>query len=205
MAATGIVAGCASNDTDAASGDDSTPADHDRSDDGTRRATLVTTLGEIEVTLYGDRAPRTVDNFVGLATGDRSWTDPETGRTIEDQPLYEDLSFYRITAGYLIEGGDPTDTGHGGPGHQLDREFHEDLRHDDAGILSMATEGEHSSGSRFFMTLDAQPHLDDRHSVFGSVIDGMDVVEAIGSVSTDAYNRPTVDIVLESVTIDGGA
>ncbi len=165
-------------------------------------ATLHTNKGDIEVELYDERAPRTVDNFVGLATGGKTWTDPETGEEVEGEPLYDDVAFHRVIEGFMIQGGDPTETGRGGPGYQFDDEFHEELRHDDEGILSMANSGPDTNGSQFFITLDPQPHLDDRHSVFGKVIDGMDVVHEIGSVDTDANDQPKEDIVLESVSVD---
>ncbi|MDG5758010.1 peptidylprolyl isomerase [Natronococcus sp. A-GB1] len=169
---------------------------------GNVTATLHTSEGDIEVELYDERAPRTVDNFVGLATGGQKWTDPETGEEVEGEPLYDDVIFHRIIDGFMIQGGDPTGTGRGGPGYQFDDEFHEELRHDDAGILSMANSGPDTNGSQFFITLDAQPHLDDRHAVFGKVTDGMDVVREIGDVETDANDRPREDVVLESVSVD---
>ena len=165
-------------------------------------ATLHTSEGDIEVELYDERAPRTVDNFVGLATGGKTWTDPETGEEVEGEPLYDDVAFHRVIEDFMIQGGDPTETGRGGPGYEFDDEFHDDLRHDDAGILSMANSGPDTNGSQFFITLDAQPHLDGRHSVFGKVTDGMDVVREIGSVDTDANDRPQEDVVLESVSVD---
>ena len=165
-------------------------------------ATHHTNRGDIEVELYDERAPRTVDNFVGLATVGKTWTDPETGEEVEGEPLYDDVAFHRVIEGFMIQGGDPTETGRGGPGYQFDDEFHPELRHDDEGILSMANSGPDTNGSQFFITLDAQPHLDDRHSVFGKVIDGMDVVREIGSVETDANDRPKEDVVLESVSVD---
>ncbi|MDS0475882.1 peptidylprolyl isomerase [Natrinema sp. 1APR25-10V2] len=165
-------------------------------------ATLHTNKGDIEVELYDERAPRTVDNFVGLATGGKTWTDPETGEEVEGEPLYDDVAFHRVIEGFMIQGGDPTETGRGGPGYQFDDEFHEELRHDDEGILSMANSGPDTNGSQFFITLDPQPHLDDRHSVFGKVIDGMDVVREIGNVDTDANDQPKEDVVLESVSVD---
>ncbi|MFC6719316.1 peptidylprolyl isomerase [Natrialbaceae archaeon GCM10025810] len=168
---------------------------------GDLTATLHTSEGDVEVELYDERAPRTVGNFVGLATGEREWTDPETGERVTDEPLYDDVLFHRVIDGFMIQGGDPTGTGRGGPGYQFDDEFHEDLRHDDEGILSMANSGPNTNGSQFFITLDATPHLDDRHSVFGKVIDGMDVVREIGSVETDARDRPEEDVLLESVTV----
>ncbi|ELY47670.1 peptidylprolyl isomerase [Natronorubrum sulfidifaciens] len=165
-------------------------------------ATLHTNKGDIDVELYDDRAPRTVDNFVGLATGGKTWTDPESGEEIEGEPLYDDVAFHRVIDGFMIQGGDPTETGRGGPGYQFDDEFHDELRHDDAGVLSMANSGPNTNGSQFFITLDAQPHLDDRHSVFGKVTDGMDVVREIGSVDTDRNDKPRDEVVLESVSVD---
>ncbi|WIV66597.1 peptidylprolyl isomerase [Natrialbaceae archaeon AArc-T1-2] len=164
-------------------------------------ATLQTSKGDIDVELYDERAPRTVENFVGLATGEREWTDPETGETIEGEPLYDDVLFHRIIDDFMIQTGDPTGTGRGGPGYQFDDEFHDELRHDDEGILSMANSGPNTNGSQFFITLDAQSHLDGRHAVFGKVTDGMDVVREIGSAKTDANDRPAQDILLESVTV----
>jgi peptidyl-prolyl cis-trans isomerase A (cyclophilin A) len=163
-------------------------------------ATLHTSEGDIEVELYEDRAPNTVANFVGLATGEQEWTDPDTDETRTD-PLYDDVLFHRIIPDFMIQTGDPTGTGRGGPGYTFDDEFHDDLRHDGAGTLSMANRGPDTNGSQFFITLDAQSHLDGRHAVFGDVIDGMDVVEAIGSVATDGDDKPLEDVLLESVEI----
>ncbi|MFB6160056.1 MAG: peptidylprolyl isomerase [Haloferacaceae archaeon] len=165
-------------------------------------ATLHTNHGDVEIELHDERAPRTVANFVGLATGERAWDDPETGERRED-PLYEDVLVHRVIDDFMIQGGDPTGTGRGGPGYQFDDEFHEELRHDGAGVVSMANSGPNTNGSQFFVTLDATPHLDDRHAVFGRVVDGMDVVEGIGAVETDANDRPVEDVVLESVTVEG--
>jgi peptidyl-prolyl cis-trans isomerase A (cyclophilin A) len=164
-------------------------------------ATLHTNFGDIEVELFQDRAPSTVDNFIGLATGAKSWTDPETDEEIEGEPLYDDVPFHRIIEGFMIQGGDPTGTGRGGPGYTFDDEFHDDLTHDSAGKLSMANRGPDTNGSQFFITLDAQPHLDGRHAVFGEVTDGMDVVREIGDVETDGDDRPTEDVTLESVDV----
>ena len=169
---------------------------------GNPTATLHTSEGDIEVELFEERAPRTVGNFIGLATGEREWTDPQTGERITDQPLYDDVLFHRVIDGFMIQGGDPTGTGRGGPGYQFDDEFHDELTHDGAGILSMANSGPNTNGSQFFITLDATPHLDGRHSVFGKVVDGMDVVREIGSAETDPNDRPKADVVLESVTVD---
>ena len=163
-------------------------------------ATLHTTEGDIEIRLFDERAPRTVENFVGLATGNREWEDPETGKRRTD-PLYDDIPFHRVIDGFMLQTGDPTGTGRGGPGYTFDDEFHPELRHDGAGTVSMANRGPDTNGSQFFITLDAQPHLDDKHAVFGEVTDGMGVVEAIGSVSTDGEDKPTDRVALESVTV----
>jgi peptidyl-prolyl cis-trans isomerase A (cyclophilin A) len=175
-------------------------------------ATLRTTHGDITVELFADRAPTTVENFINLAEHDpaadddpapdtTTWEDPETGETRGDA-LYADIPFHRIIHDFMIQGGDPTGTGRGGPGYTFDDEFHPDLRHDGAGVLSMANRGPDTNGSQFFITLDAQPHLDDKHAVFGEVIDGMDVVEELGSVKTDADDQPLDDVRLESVDVD---
>ena len=161
-------------------------------------ATLHTNRGDIEVELYDERAPRTVENFVGLATGEQEWE--KNGETVEE-PLYDDVAFHRIIEGFMIQGGDPDESGRGGPGYTFDDEFHDDLRHDSKGTLSMANSGPDTNGSQFFITLDAQPHLDGRHAVFGDVTDGMDVVEEIGSVPTDGNDQPQEEVVLESVEI----
>jgi cyclophilin family peptidyl-prolyl cis-trans isomerase len=174
-------------------------------------ATLHTSEGDVEIELYEDRAPRTVENFVGLAEHDpaadadpapdtATWEDPETGEVRGDS-LYAGVEFHRVIEDFMIQGGDPTGTGRGGPGYEFEDEFHDDLRHDGPGVLSMANSGPNTNGSQFFITLDAQPHLDGRHAVFGEVIDGMDVVEAIGAVETDGNDQPREDVVLESVEI----
>ena len=165
-------------------------------------ATFETSEGSFSAELYAERAPRTVANFVGLATGERPWTDPETGERRTD-PLYDDVAFHRIIEGFMIQGGDPTETGRGGPGYQFDDEFHDDLSHDGPGVLSMANSGPNTNGSQFFVTLAAQPHLDGRHAVFGEVVEGMETVEALGSVETDGDDRPVEDVVLHSVTVEG--
>ena len=169
---------------------------------GETTATLHTTEGDIEIELYDERAPHTVENFVGLATGEKTWTDPDTGEEIEGEPLYDDVLFHRVIEGFMIQTGAPTGTGRGGPGDTFDDEFHDELRHDEAGVVSMANSGPNTNGSQFFITLDETSHLDDRHAVFGRVTDGTDVVREIGGVETDGNDRPVEDIVLESVTID---
>jgi peptidyl-prolyl cis-trans isomerase A (cyclophilin A) len=169
---------------------------------GETTAILHTSEGDIEIELYDERAPRTVENFVGLATGEKGWTDPDTGESVEGEPLYDDVLFHRVIDGFMVQTGDPTGTGRGGPGYTFDDEFHDELRHDGAGVVSMANSGPNTNGSQFFITLDETPHLDDRHAVFGRVTDGMDTVREIGGVDTDANDRPVEDVVLESVTVE---
>jgi cyclophilin family peptidyl-prolyl cis-trans isomerase len=175
-------------------------------------ATLHTSKGAIEIDLFDERAPQTVENFVGLATHDpaaddepapdtTTWEDPETGE-IRGDSLYNDVEIHRIIDDFMIQTGDPTGTGRGGPGYEFEDEFHPELRHDSAGIVSMANSGPDTNGSQFFITLGAQPHLDDNHAVFGEVTDGMDVVEEIGSVNTDMHDGPTTPLYIESVEIN---
>jgi peptidyl-prolyl cis-trans isomerase A (cyclophilin A) len=164
-------------------------------------ATLHTTHGDVEIELYPEKVPETVENFVGLATGEKAWEHPETGQDMEGHPLYDDVEIHRVIDDFMIQMGDPTGTGRGGPGYTFDDEFHPDLRHDSAGVVSMANSGPNTNGSQFFVTLDATPHLDDKHAVFGKVTDGMDVVEEIGSLPTDRQDNPNATAQLESVTI----
>ncbi|HUF48332.1 MAG TPA: peptidylprolyl isomerase [Vicinamibacterales bacterium] len=160
-----------------------------------------TTLGRFTVELFEDKVPRTVANFTGLAEGSREWTHPKTGEK-RTTPYYDGIVFHRIIGGFMIQGGDPLGLGHGGPGYQFEDEFHSDLRHDRVGILSMANAGPNTNGSQFFITLGPTPHLDRRHSVFGAVVDGIDVVEQIGRVKTDKSDRPVTPVVMNTVTIE---
>ncbi|WP_225335427.1 peptidylprolyl isomerase [Halomicrobium urmianum] len=175
-------------------------------------ATIHTTKGDIEIELFDERAPRTVEAFVDHATeaedyddaeigpGEGAWEDPETGEKRVD-PIYDGVEFHRVIEDFMIQTGDPEGTGRGGPGYTFEDEFHEDLRHDSAGTVSMANRGPDTNGSQFFITLDETPHLDDKHAVFGEVVDGMDVVEEIGSADTDMHDRPTTPIEIESVEV----
>jgi peptidyl-prolyl cis-trans isomerase A (cyclophilin A) len=163
-------------------------------------ADFTTTEGNFTVRLYDAEAPRTVENFVGLAEGTKEWTDPRSNRRVT-QPYYDGVVFHRVIDGFMIQGGDPLGQGIGGPGYTFADEFHPSLRHNKAGILSMANRGPNTNGGQFFITLGPTPHLDDRHSVFGEVVEGMDVVRAIGSTRTGDRDRPVKDIVIQSVKI----
>ena len=178
---------------------DEVPADYVPGD-GELRAILHTNHGDVHVRLFEHRAPKTVANFVGLATGQRTWTDPDSFEERND-PFYDGVIFHRIIKNFMIQGGDRLGLGTGGPGYRFKDEFHPELRHDGPGKLSMANSGPNTNGSQFFITERATPHLDDRHAVFGEVVEGMDVVEEIAGVSTGAHDRPHDDVVMERVEI----
>jgi cyclophilin family peptidyl-prolyl cis-trans isomerase len=147
-----------------------------------RTATIATSRGTFAVELFEQRAPKTTANFVELA----------------EKGYYDDVVLHRIIAGFMIQGGDPTGTGRGGPGYTIADEFHPELRHDAPGVLSMANAGPNTGGSQFFITLAPTAWLDGKHAVFGKVVSGMDVIEDIASVPTDRSDRP-----LEPVSIEG--
>jgi peptidyl-prolyl cis-trans isomerase A (cyclophilin A) len=164
-------------------------------------AVFTTSEGNFTVRLFDQEAPKTVENFVGLATGTKEWTDPRSNKKVK-QPYYDGIIFHRVIEGFMIQGGDPLGQGIGGPGYNFADEFHPKLRHNKAGILSMANRGPNTNGGQFFITLGPTPHLDDRHSVFGEVVEGMDVIKKIGSTPTDGRDRPVKDVVITSVKIE---
>ena len=163
-------------------------------------ADFVTNEGNFTVRLFDEEAPRTVENFAGLSEGTKEWTDPRTNKKVQ-QPYYDGVIFHRVIDGFMIQGGDPLGQGIGGPGYTFADEFHPRLRHNKAGILSMANRGPNTNGGQFFITLGPTPHLDNRHSVFGEVVEGMDVVRRIGSMPTGNADRPLKDIVIETIKI----
>ena len=163
---------------------------------------FTTSEGDFTARLYDAETPNTVANFVGLAEGSKEWTDPRTGHKTKT-PYYNGTIFHRIIAGFMIQGGDPLGQGTGGPGYTFADEFSPTLRHSKAGILSMANRGPNTNGGQFFITLAATPWLDDKHSVFGEVVEGMDVVTKIGKTATSKPgDRPLKPITIESVTIE---
>ncbi len=149
-------------------------------------ATIETNRGTFQIELFEEQVPRTAGNFIELAR----------------KGYYDGVIFHRVIAGFMIQGGDPTGTGRGGPGYTIPDEFSAELRHDSEGILSMANSGPGTGGSQFFITLVATPWLDDKHAVFGKVVSGVDVVRAIGQTPTGTGDRPHEDVVMESVRVD---
>jgi peptidyl-prolyl cis-trans isomerase A (cyclophilin A) len=164
-------------------------------------ATFVTSEGTFKARLFDQETPKTVENFVGLAEGTKEWTDPRSNKRVT-HPYYDGVIFHRVIQGFMIQGGDPLGQGIGGPGYTFADEFHPRARHDKPGILSMANRGPNTNGGQFFITLAPTPHLDNRHSVFGEVVEGMDVVNKIGRTPTGDRDRPLTDVVIQSVKIE---
>lgn len=153
-----------------------------------RIAVFETNQGQFQIELFEDKAPITTKNFI----------------TLVEKGFYNGLIFHRVIDGFMIQGGDPNGKGSGGPGYTIPDEFHPDLHHDRAGILSMANAGPNTGGSQFFITLGQTPWLDGKHSVFGAVVDGMDIVRKIGKVTTGANDKPVTDVVIQKITIIEG-
>jgi len=165
-------------------------------------ATLKTSLGDIRVKLMPEHAPKTVANFVELATGKRTWTDPKTGKERNDS-LYEGTIFHRVIKDFMIQGGDPLGTGTGGPGYKFEDETKGGPSFDKPGLLAMANAGPNTNGSQFFITDVPTPWLTGKHTIFGEVVDGMDVVKKIIGVPS-RNDRPNDDVVIHSVEIEEG-
>jgi peptidyl-prolyl cis-trans isomerase A (cyclophilin A) len=151
-----------------------------------RMARFRTNLGEFQIELFEDKAPITTKNFIDLA----------------EKKYFDGVVFHRVIDKFMIQGGDPTGTGRGGPGYTIKDEFHKDLKHTDEGMLSMANAGPNTGGSQFFVTLAATPWLDGKHAIFGKVVSGMDVVRTIGKSETDARDRPVEPVTIEQLTIE---
>ena len=169
-------------------------------------ATLHTNHGDIVIALFPDHAPKTVANFVGLATGAKEYIDPESGEPTTGN-FYDGTGFHRIIDGFMIQGGDPLGNGTGGPGYRFDDEIHPDLVFNRPYLLAMANAGTQmgrgTNGSQFFITVAPTPHLNRRHTIFGEVLDeaSQRVVDAIASVPTGRMDRPVQPVVIESVTV----
>ena len=173
----------------------------------THVATIHTNHGDIRVNLFGFHAPTTVDNFVGLATGEKEWQDPASGET-KTTPLYDGVIFHRIIKQFMLQGGDPLGKGIGGPGYQFDDEIHPELHFNEPYLLAMANAGiqmgRGTNGSQFFITTVPTPWLNGKHTIFGEVADddSKRVVDAIEAVDTDGRDKPLQDVVISSITVD---
>ena len=154
-------------------------------------AAFDTTAGKFRLRLFADQAPQTVDNFVGLAEGTK------TGK-----PFYDGTVFHRVIPDFMIQGGDPEGTGRGGPGYKFADEFHPQLKHSKPGMLSMANAGPNTNGSQFFITVSATPWLDNKHTVFGEVVEGYDVVKKISQAARNSQDRPLQEVKVNSVKIE---
>jgi peptidyl-prolyl cis-trans isomerase A (cyclophilin A) len=166
----------------------------------TLTATLNTSEGPIVLRLFPDHAPKTVRNFVELAEGGREWTDPQTRRSTKDR-LYDGTIFHRVIPDFMIQGGDPLGTGTGGPGYKFGDEFHPDLAFSRPYLLAMANAGPGTNGSQFFITTAPTPWLNGKHTIFGEVVEGSDVVDRISHARTQRGDRPVTDVVIQSVVI----
>ncbi|MBA8929224.1 peptidyl-prolyl cis-trans isomerase A (cyclophilin A) [Kutzneria viridogrisea] len=166
-------------------------------------ATLHTTQGDIRLYLFVNHTPKTVRNFVGLAEGTKSYSDPNAKGELSG-PFYDGSIFHRVIQGFMVQGGDPTGTGRGGPGYEFADEFHSELLFDKPYRLAMANAGRNTNGSQFFITVGRTPHLNMKHTIFGEVRDeeSRAVVDAIASAPTDGDDRPLTEVVIEKITID---
>ncbi|GAB2910260.1 peptidylprolyl isomerase [Rhodococcus aerolatus] len=169
----------------------------------TATATLHTNRGPIVIALFGNHAPKTVANFTGLADGSKDYSAKNASDSAEG-PFYDGSVFHRVIDGFMIQGGDPTGTGRGGPGYQFADEFHPELTFDRPYLLAMANAGPGTNGSQFFITTGKTPHLNRKHTIFGEVADAdsRGVVDAISTTSVDRSDRPTEPVVIERVTVE---
>ena len=165
-------------------------------------ATIHTSLGDISIELFPNHAPKTVENFVGLATGEKEWIDPKTGKKGEGA-LYTNVPFHRVIPNFMIQGGDPEGTGRGGPGYRFEDEPHPELVFNEPYILAMANAGPNTNGSQFFITVADTMWLNFKHTIFGKVIDDASrkVVDAIATTPTGANDRPKTEVIIKSITI----
>lgn len=183
-----FITGCAGSPAENNKAADTTKETKQTMDKKNSIAVFDTSMGIFKIELFEDKAPKTTKNFIDLA----------------NKGFYNGVIFHRVIDGFMIQGGDPTGTGMGGPGYNIPDEFSPDLKHSGPGILSMANAGPNTGGSQFFITLAATPWLDNHHAVFGKVIEGMDVVKAIGKVKTGPQDRPVEKVVMNKVTIEQG-
>ena len=164
---------------------------------------IETNLGTITCELFPDKVPTTVDIISRLAEGTREWTHPESGQAMVGTPYYDGLIFHRVIPNFMIQTGDPLGTGMGGPGFQFDDEFHDDLRFDQPGRVAMAHRGPNTNGGQIFITVAPTPHLDGVHPIFGQVVEGQDVADAISEVPAN-QSRPLEEVIITKVTVVRG-
>jgi len=164
-------------------------------------AIFETSQGNIVIKLLEKEAPKTVENFVGLAEGTKEFTKEKTGKK-EKRPFYDGLIFHRVIPDFMIQGGCPQGSGMGGPGYKFGDEFHPSLKHAKPGKLSMANSGPNTNGSQFFITVAATPWLDNRHTIFGEVVDGQDVANKISTLPRDRHDRPNTPVKINHVKIE---
>jgi peptidyl-prolyl cis-trans isomerase A (cyclophilin A) len=165
-------------------------------------ATFDTTEGQIVVKLFAKDAPETVQNFVGLATGEKEWTHPASRERMTGKPLYDGTIFHRCIPNFMIQGGDPLGQGIGGPGYKFKDEFQSGRRFDKKGLLAMANAGPNTNGSQFFITVVPTPHLNNRHTIFGEVVKGQDIADRIANeIPKGAGDRPRTDVKINKLTI----
>ncbi|MBI2069373.1 MAG: peptidylprolyl isomerase [Elusimicrobia bacterium] len=160
-----------------------------------------TNLGKITCRLFDDKTPKTVANFTGLAEGTKEWTDPKSGQKTKKK-LYDGSVFHRVIPDFMIQGGDPLGNGTGGPGYKFEDEFDPSLKFDRPGLLAMANSGPNTNGSQFFITVKPTLWLTNRHTIFGEVTDGQNIVEAITLVDRDERDRPRTPVIMKKVTIE---
>jgi len=160
-----------------------------------------TSQGTIVARLFEKEAPKTVANFVGLAEGTKEFKDPRTGQTTK-KPFYDGLTFHRVIPQFMIQGGCPLGTGTGDPGYRFADEFHPTLRHDKPGKLSMANAGPNTNGSQFFITVAPTPWLDNKHAIFGEVVEGLDLAVKISELPRGANDKPKTPVVVKSLRIE---
>jgi peptidyl-prolyl cis-trans isomerase A (cyclophilin A) len=162
---------------------------------------METNQGTIVIKLFSKDAPKTVSNFVGLASGEQPWINPRTGERVEGKPLYDGVIFHRVIPDFMIQGGDPTGTGRGDPGYRFEDEFKSNRDFDKKGLLAMANAGPRTNGSQFFITTSEPQFLKGKHTIFGEVVKGYDVVEKIANTPRNRQDKPDTDMVIQHVTI----
>jgi peptidyl-prolyl cis-trans isomerase A (cyclophilin A) len=170
-------------------------------------AVIYTSMGNIVCRLFDDKAPRTVANFRGLATGAKAWTDPKTGK-LKKTPLYSGTTFHRVIPDFMIQGGDPLGDGTGWPGYKIDDEIDPTLDFSKPGVLAMANSGPNTNGCQFFITVAPAEHLNGHYSIFGAVVSGQDVADAISKVQRDANDNPLTPVKITAIairTVNAGA